>query len=551
MHRRLLPLLSSLALAAQAPPVAEAPLRAHLAFLSDDLLEGRAPASRGGQLAAAYFEAQLRALGLKPLKGDSFRQEVPLDGIRPLSAQSSFRVRGSASSFPVELGKEAVLSSGQLQTELTVDAPLVFAGYGIQAPEEDWDDFKGVDCRGKILVLLGNEPPPTPDEPMRFDGENMTYCGRWPYKLDQGPRHGAAGVILIHTDASAGWPWSVAVNSFMTERLQARDRKGNPVEGWITEAFARRLLAAAGQDLDALRTSAVRRDFRPVELGLRLEGSLKTRVRRALDCNVAGLLPGTDPLLKDEAVIYTAHCDHLGMAEPGPGAPGGDRIFNGAWDNASGCAGLLAMAQASVRKPPKRSQIFLFACAEEQGLLGSSAWTTHPLWPLEKTVADLNLDTLNPLGPTRNMELGGLEHTTLGPLAAKVAQAMGLRIEPPSPDPDGGAFRSDHYSFVLAGVPAVNVSWGEDFPGEPAEVKKRLAAFYVRYHQVTDEYDPSWNLEGMVQNAQYALNLGHAIADAPERPKFLPKPAASAHKGSLGPEEAAQLHSKAPEGAKN
>jgi len=525
MRIPLLLLVASFAAFAQAPKVAEAPLRAHLAFLSDDLLEGRGTGSRGGALAVAYLEAQLRKLGLKPLQGDSFRQEVPLDGIRLLKDQSSLAITSAQGQTPVRLDRDAVLSTGSVSAARSFDAPLVFAGYGICAPEENWDDFKGLDCRGKILVLMVNDPPPTKEEPARFGGASMSYYGRWVYKYEEAARRGAAGVLLIHTDSTATYPWSVVLNSFSGERFQAAERLGNPLEGWITDAFATQLFRSAGQDLEALRAQAATREFRPVGLGLRLQGRLKVETRRVKEFNVAGLLPGSDAERKKDAVIYSAHWDHLGLAEPDK-AVDGDRIYNGAVDNASGCAGLLAMAEAAATAPAPRSQIFLFVCAEEQGLWGSSAWTKHPLWPLANTVADLNLDSLNLIGPTRDAEASGHEHTTLGPLVSEVARQMGLRLLPPEPDPGGGYFRSDHFPFVLAGVPAVSLGSGSDFVGDAVAAKAKLKAFYGRYHQVNEAYDPSWNLAGMVQDAQFALNLGLALANSRETPKLLKRPPA-------------------------
>jgi Zn-dependent M28 family amino/carboxypeptidase len=522
--RALLPLLfTSFVVFAQTPKVQEAPLRAHLAFLADDLLEGRGTGARGGALAVAYLESQLRKLGLKPLQGDSFRQEVLLDGARLRKNQSSLAIASPLGELPLRFDQDAVLSTGQVKAGLTFDAPLVFAGYGIHAPEADWDDYKGLDCRGKILVLMVNDPPPTKEEPSRFNGASMSYYGRWVYKYEEAARQGAAGVLLIHTDSTATYPWSVVLNSFSGERFQAAERRGNPLEGWITDAFARRIFQAAGQDLEALRTRAATREFRPVELGLRLKGNLAIETRRLTEFNVAGLLPGTDPGMKQDAVIYSAHWDHLGLAEPDK-AVRGDRIYNGAADNASGCAALLAVAEAAATCPARRSQIFLFVCAEEQGLWGSSSWTKHPLWPLANSVADLNLDSLNIIGPTRDAKASGHEHTTLGPLLAELAKQMGLRLLPPEPDLGGGYFRSDHFPFVRAGVPAVSLGSGSDFLGDAASAKEKLKAFYARYHQVKEEYDPSCDLGGMVQDAQFALNVGLALANSRETPRLLSRP---------------------------
>lgn len=523
MRRTLAVLLALAPLAAQVPAVPEAPLRAHLAFLADDLLEGRGTGSRGGQLTVAYLESQLRALGLQPLPSGGYRQTVPLDGIRPIQAQSALALAGKGPELPLALGTDAILTTGQTRAEVALEASLVFGGYGITAPDEGWDDFKGMDVRGKVLVLLVNDPPPTKEEPTRFQGPAMTFYGRWVYKYEEAARRGAAGVLLVHTDASATYGWGVVRNSFSGERFQLASRKGNPLEGWITEAFARRLMAAAGQDLDNLRERAGRRDFRPVDLGLRLRGTLRAQVRRVAEHNVAGVLPGTDPARRAEAVLYSAHWDHLGKDEALQAA-GKDGIYNGAVDNASGCAALLALAEAAAKAPAARSQVFLFVCGEEQGLLGSTAWAQAPLWPLDRTVAVLNLDSLNPVGTTRDLSLQGLERTTLRPLAESALKGLGLTIAPARPDLGGGYFRSDHFSFVLAGVPAVSVGGGSDFVMGAEAAQPKRQAFGRRYHQVDEAYDPGMDLSGMVQQAQATLALGYALAATSERPRLQSRP---------------------------
>jgi len=508
-------------LPAQAPNVAEAPLRAHLAFLADDLLEGRGTGQRGGELTVRYLETQLQVLGLQPARGASYRQPVDLAGIRTLPGRSILSFAGGNTCATPAFGPEIVYGAGQPVANLRLDAPLVFVGYGIADPAEHWDDYKGLDAKGKVLVMLVNEPAPTAAEPRRFGGQDLTYDGRWTYKFEEAARRGAAGVLLIHTTASASYGWSVVQNGWDAERFQLKGEAGTPLQGWLSEATAKKLFAQGGQDLDALRAKAQERDFRPVPLALRAEGTLVSAVRTVPQFNVAGVVPGTDAKLKEEVVIYSAHWDHLGKgAAPAPDAHG-DSIYNGAVDNASGCAGLLAMAQAAVRHPARRSQMFLFVCAEEQGLLGSKGYTADPLWPLAKTAADLNLDSLNFVAPTRDIGLPFAERSTLGDLGAALAQAEHLAVAAPRPDTGGGYFRSDHYSFVQAGVPALSIYGGRDYLGaDPAALKAQAQAFGPRYHQVTDEYDPAWNLGGMVQQTQFALDLGQAVANAPTKPTF-------------------------------
>lgn len=500
------------------PQVAEAPLRAHLAFLADDLLEGRGTGQRGGELTVRYLETQLQVLGLRPARGASYRQPVDLAGIRTLPSRSLLSFAGGNTCATPAFGTEIVYGAGQPVANLRIDAPLVFVGYGIADPAERWDDYKGLDAKGKVLVMLVNEPAPTEAEPRRFGGQDLTYDGRWTYKFEEAARRGAAGVLLIHTSASASYGWRVVQNGWDAERFQLKGEAGTPLQGWLSEATAKKLFAQGGQDLDALRAKAQSRDFRPVALDLRAEGNLVSEARTVPQFNVAGVVPGTDPKLKDEVVIYSAHWDHLGK---GAVDSHGDGIYNGAVDNASGCAALLAMAQAALQHPAKRSQMFLFVCAEEQGLLGSKGYAAAPLWPLAKTAADLNLDSLNFVAPTKDIGLPFAERSTLGDLGRAVAAADHLAVAAPRPDTAGGYFRSDHYSFVQAGVPAVSIYGGRDYLGaDPAALKAQAAAYGARYHQVTDEYDPAWNLGGMVQQAQFTLDLGQAVANAPTKPTF-------------------------------
>jgi Zn-dependent M28 family amino/carboxypeptidase len=451
---------------------------------------------------------------------------VSLLGLRTQLTGSTLSFLGGGACTTPRFGPEIVYGAGLAKAEQVFDAPVVFVGYGIDAPDYRWDDYKGLDLRGKVLLMLVNEPAPTAQEPDLFDGPDLSRYGRWTTKFDMAARHGAAGVLLVHTTAAASYGWPVVRNGWDAERFRlAKGPEGTPLEGWITEDLARALVKQGGQDLETLRAAAQRREFRPVVLDLAMKGTLHSAVRTVEQFNVAGVVPGTDPALKEELVVYTAHWDHLGVGQapaedthPGHGA---DTIYNGAVDNASGCAALLAMAEAALRAPAKRSQMFLFVCAEEQGLLGSMAYTADPLWPLAKTAADLNLDSLNFVAPTRDMGLPFADRSTLGELGAAVARASGLTLAPRRPDTAGGYFRSDHYSFVQAGVPALSVSSGRDYLGsDPAALQAKAAAYGRRYHQVTDEYDPTWDLRGMVQQAQFTFDLGQAIANAAVRPRF-------------------------------
>ncbi|PWF46859.1 M28 family peptidase [Massilia glaciei] len=499
-----------------APAIQETPLRGHMAFLSSDLLEGRGTGQRGGDLTVAYLEAQMMALGLKPANGNSFRQAVKIAGVRALPKDSNVAIEVGGKAQELAFGNDWVWAPANGKPSNAVNGEMVFVGYGISAPEAGWDDYKGIDAKGKILVMMVNDPAPTAAEPERFNGKGLTYYGRWTYKFEEAARRGAAGVLLIHTDASASYGWSVIQNSWQAEQFGLADSKtATEMQGWMTDGTARKVFKAAGHDLDALRAAAENKDFKPVALGAMVKGDIKATVRAIEQFNVAAVVPGTDPKLKDEVVIYTAHWDHLGMQ-----GTGGDTIYNGAVDNASGTAGLIVMAHAAMHAPTKRSQMFLWVAAEEQGLLGSAAYTASPLWPLNKTAANLNLDSLNFVGGARDIGTQGSERTELASMAAATAKTMGLRISTPKPDLAGVYFRSDHFSFAKAGVPAFSIKGGSDYIKDAVAGQEKQKAYGVRYHQVSDEYDLSWDLSGMVQQAQFTLNLGRMIGNAPKMPAW-------------------------------
>jgi Zn-dependent M28 family amino/carboxypeptidase len=510
------------ALAQSAPPVLEAPLRAHLSFLADDLLEGRGTGQRGGELAVRYLETQAAVLGLTPLAGGGYRQKVELVGQKTLPG-STLQFEAGGKTLSATFGKDVVFGNANGAADTRIAAPLVFVGYGIDAPDEHWNDFLGTDVKGKLIVAMVNDPQPTSAEPDRFGGMSLTWYGRWAYKFEEAVRQGAAGILLIHTTPSASYPWSVPLNSFSHEQFHLAGA-GNALQGWISEDMARTLFAAGGHDLDQLRAAAEVRGFKPVLLHATIAAEVKSAVRTIVEYNVAGIVPGSDPKLRDQAVIYSAHWDHLGI-DPDNGKP--DHIWNGAIDNGSGTAALLAMAQAAVKHPAKRTQIFLWPCAEEQGLLGSLAYVRHPLWPLAKTAADLNLDSMNFVGRTRDMGVAGAERSSLYATSKQVAQAMGLHLAAPVPDLGGAYFRADHFNFAKAGVPAFNVGSAVfsgdgqfEFEHDQSAEGAKMRAFTKDYHQVSDQYDPAWDLSGMVQQAQFTLNLGYAVANAPAMPTW-------------------------------
>lgn len=502
------------------PVVAEAPLRAHLAFLADDLLEGRGTGQRGGDLTVRYLETQAAAMGLKPAAGKLYRQSVKMVGTTTMP-NSSVRFEVGGKTLAPALGSEILYANASGQAQVRFNAPVVFAGYGIDSADDNWNDFAGTDVKGKLLIVMVNDPRPTAAEPNRFGGKSLTYYGRWMYKYEEALRQGAAGILLIHTTESASYPWSVPATSFGHERFELAGA-GNALQGWIHEDSARALFAAAGKDLDALRAQAEVRGFKPVDLGIVMHAALDSTIRQVEQFNVAGIVPGTDPVLKEQAVIYSAHWDHLGIGTA-DGTPG--QIWNGAVDNASGSAALLAMAQAALAHPARRTQIFLWPCAEEQGLIGSRAYVRSPLWPLAKTAVDLNLDSMNFVGMTRDIGVAGSERSSLYASAARVARRMGLRLAPAVPDLGGAYFRADHFMFAKAGVPAFNVGSAVfsgdgsfEFADNPVAASARMVAFKKDYHQISDRYDPAWDLSGMVQQAQFTLNLGYAVANATAMP---------------------------------
>ena len=498
--------------------VEESTLRAHLALISSDLFEGRGTGQRGGELTVAYLETQAAVLGLQAANGKSFRQAVSIRGVKSLPEASSVYLEAGGKKLDLNYGNDWIWGAGDAMSSHQFDHELLFVGYGITAPEEQWDDFKGVDCKDKILVVMVNDPQPTAAQPDRFGGKALTYYGRRSYKAEEALRRGASGILMIHTDASANISWDVLKNGAGEQFQLAGASKANAglaMQAWISDGTAQALFKAAGQDLDKLRAAAELPDFKPVPLSAKIRGEAKSAVRQLEQYNIAGLVPGTDPELKDELVIYSAHWDHLGKQEGS-----GDQIYNGAVDNGSGTAALLAMAKAAVMQPAKRSQLFLWVAAEEQGLLGSAWYAAHPLWPLSKTAAALNLDTLNFVGRTRDISAFGAERSDLILAASKVARKMNLVVAAPRIDVAGGYFRSDHFSFAKAGVPAFSVGSGRDYISDPQASQEKAKAYGKRYHQASDEYDASWDLSGMTEQAQFTLNLGNEIANAEKMPAW-------------------------------
>ncbi|MBK8793813.1 MAG: M28 family peptidase [Holophaga sp.] len=505
-------------LSAQETRIEKSALRAHLAFLADDLLEGRGMGQRGGDLAVKYLETQLRVLGLRPANGDSYLQAVKLASMLPRPEASRIVFETTKGPLDLQLGKDFFLAPSGPKAQVDLNATLVFVGHGISSSNGGRDDYKGLDVRGKVLVMLMGERTDT--NAASPCGTPAHYQGRWTYKIEEGIRQGAAAVLIVHTPISARYAWSVACTGWSGERFALDSGAATSILGGIiSQDAARKLFAAAGQDLDALTHRAEGPDFRPVDLQIRAKGAVLSKVKHVVQYNVVGVIPGMDSVLKDEYVGYSAHWDHFGRHEDG-------RIFNGAVDNASGLAAVLAIAQAAIRKPARRSQLFLFLTGEEAGLLGATAYVRSPLRPLDKTAAVLNLESLNFLGETKDIAALGADSSELGDHAKKVAASMGLRFRGCAPDPAGLYFRADHFAFVRGGVPAISPGFsldgGWDYVNDPKTSQAKADAWLRNgYHQPTDRYDPTWNLDGMAQQTRFVFELGQVVANAPQKPRWL------------------------------
>ncbi|MCS7182155.1 MAG: M28 family peptidase [Thermoanaerobaculum sp.] len=504
-------------------PGAEGELRAHVRFLASDLLEGRAPGSRGGQLARAYLAAQLEAWGYLPAgDGGSFEQAVPMVGIHTQPPER-WVFSGSGGQLALEHRRDFVVFSGLQQETVKVGpAELVFVGYGIQAPEYGWDDFKGVDVRGKLLVVLNNDPH---WDPQLFAGETRLYYGRWSYKYEMAAKLGAAGALIIHTTPSAGYPWPVVVSSWGGEQfeLPAGGEPRVPVKGWLTEEAAKRIFALGGQSYEALLARAQSRQFRPQPMGVSTTLSLRTNLRQVMGANVLGLWPGSDERLREEVVVLTAHHDHLGVGSP---EETGDRIYNGARDNAAGCAQVLVIARALAHQlpRPKRSVLVAFVEAEEYGLLGSAFLAAHPPVPPGRLAAVVNYDGGNIWGRTRDVAQIGRGKSTLDQVLEQAAAHQG-RVVVGDPFPDRGSFyRSDHFSLARIGVPGLYFRSGTDYIGKPPGWGKQQAEAWeaVHYHRPSDQLTPQWDFSGMVEDAELGLWCVLAIANNPHMPQWVP-----------------------------
>lgn len=514
--------------------ISGAEILAHIKVLASDEFEGRGPGTSGEEKTVAYLTEQFRKMGLKPGNPDgSYVQQVPLVGFQAKQVKGSFESAGKtiALTFP----KDFVAVSRRMAQQVDVEkSDVVFVGYGVVAPEYGWDDYKGLDVRGKTLIMLVNDPAvPDPKDPKKLDpaffkGRAMTYYGRWTYKYEIASEKGALAAILVHETGPAGYPFEVVQGSWSRENFdiaqpqssQAPNRAA--VEGWITTEKAMELFQASGRDFDALKKAAVRPDFHPEILSCQARFAISNSLREIQSRNVIAKIEGSDPTLKDEVVIYTAHWDHLGR-DP---ARQGDQIFNGAADNASGVAAVLTMARAfsHLRPAPKRSLVFLAVTAEEKGLLGAKYYATHPLYSLERTLADINLDVINLWGPTRDLISIGMGNSTLDDLLVKVARERGRTVLPDADPEKGYYFRSDHFEFAKQGVPALDPKGGRDYIGKSADFGKKTQDEYTAndYHKVTDEVKPSWDLSGAAEDLKLLVEVGYLVAQSDRYPEWKP-----------------------------
>jgi Zn-dependent M28 family amino/carboxypeptidase len=496
-------------------------MRGIVVEISDDRYEGRGPGSQGDEMARAYLAKRMEELGLEPAAEDgSWEQPFDLVGVNS-SQPDSWTFEGHGQSMTLKQWDQFIVGSGIQEDRAELDgAELVFVGYGIQAPEYDWDDYKGVDLTGKVLVMMNNDPDWDPD---LFGGETRLWYGRWDYKYLSAAQQGAVGAIIIHTSPSAGYPFQVVQTSWtgVQFELPAGDEPRSDVKGWVTEDTARELIAMAGLDLDELREAAYNRDFEPVPLGITTSIGMDVEITRVQSANILGLIPGSDPDLKDEVVVYTSHHDHLGIGTPNED---GDVIYNGAMDNATGVAQVMAIAKAIKALPeaPRRSILINLVGAEEQGLLGSEFYASNPTFPPGKIAANLNYDGGNIWGHTHDVTFVGLGKSTVDEIVAMIAEEQGRVVKPDQFSDKGYFYRSDQFSFAKIGVPAMYLDTGTDFVDRPPEWGREQQNHFteVNYHQPTDEYDPSWTFDGMTDDALLGYWTGLAIANADDMPTW-------------------------------
>lgn len=514
---------SGVLLWAQMTEISGERMRAHVKFLASDLLEGRGVGQRGGDLASEYMATQFALLGAKPA-GDNgtFFQYFKLVGVAPQpESQLSFAPAGGGRATQLKWLDEFVGVTNSQKPDAQFEAPAIFVGHGITAPEYQWDDYKGVNVQGKVVVMFTGEPPS--DDPKFFTGRALTYYGRWTYKYEEATRHGAAAAIIIHTRPTASYGWDVVRSSWGREDQQVRLADGEAsltFAGWVTKDIGDKIAGSLGMTADDLLKAADQRGFQAMPLPLTFTGRAPAKIREIETRNVVARVEGSDPKLKDEAVLYSAHWDHLGIGDP----VNGDAIYNGAQDNATGCAVLLEIAHAWAALPekPRRSALFVSVSAEEAGLRGSWYFGQHPVIPAGKIAVAMNFDDFQPNGRKRDVIVRGAERTTLYPIVQEAAKRFGLTIAPDLEPEAGHYYRSDHFSFARAGIPAFSIDDGQDLLGKPAGTGARFREEYYakRYHQPADEYSDDWDFSGMEEYARFAMLIGVNTANAPRLPTW-------------------------------
>ncbi|WP_242929544.1 M28 family metallopeptidase [Pontibacter vulgaris] len=503
----------------------------HTRILASDAFEGRSPGTTGEDSTVNYLVRKFKQLGLKPGNPDgSYVQKVPMFGFtaRP---EATFTAGGKT--INLEFPKDYVAVSRRFVPAIDIkSSDMVFVGYGIVAPEYGWDDYKNVDVKGKTIVMLINDPPipdaahPSKLDSTMFGGKAMTYYGRWTYKYEIAAQKGAAAAIIIHETAPAGYPYDVVSGSWSRENFDISTPNKNmdraAVEAWITTEKAKQLFSATGKNLEQLKQAALKKDFKPVTLNAKANFTIKNQLREIESKNVVAKLEGSDPDLKNEYIIYSAHWDHLGKDDKLQG----DKIYNGALDNATGTAGLLELAKAFTKLPqkPKRSILFLAVTAEEQGLLGSKYYASNPLYPLNKTLANINMDVLNAYGPTEDVIVVGYGNSSLEDVLATEAGKQNRRIVPEASPEKGSYYRSDHFEFAKQGVPALYAKSGVVARNQPADYVKKWQDKYNSddYHKVTDEVRDDWNLAGAIEDLQLFLRVGYNVANTKAYPQWKP-----------------------------
>lgn len=519
-----LALVVVLSCSGQAPAdIQGARIKAHVKFLSSDLLEGRGVGARGGQLTEEYLAAQLAAAGARPGgENGTYFQTVPMVGVQ---TQPDSQISASAGSKAVNFKwqDEFVGASHRQNPQESFDAEAVFVGHGIVSKSENWDDYKGADVKGKIVVVFTNEPQPM--NPEVFKGKTLTYAGRWTYKFEEAARQGALGAVIIHTTETAGYAWDVVRNSWSKEDPQMKLETGKPAlafAGWVTTDAGEKLLGLSGKSVAELLKAADAKDFRPIPLGVRIKGRLNARIRQIASRNVLGVIEGSDPKLKNEYVLFGAHWDHLGIAAN----VNGDNIYNGAIDNGTGCGIVLDIARvwSSLRDKPRRSAMFAFWTAEESGLRGAEYYGAHPVAPASQTAVNLNFDAIFPSARTQDIVVTGAERTTAWPIVQEAAKRFDFEIAPDPRPEQGSYYRSDHFMLARVGIPAFSIKTGSKIGAKGAEGGSQMFAEYntKHYHQPSDEFREDWDFASLEYAGRFGFLVGLNVANSSQMPRWNP-----------------------------